>query len=135
MHNMILLVEDNQVNQKLILLFLKKLGYQAETVSNGREAVKASSSNQYALILMDCDMPEMDGFEATIAIRHHEQGTGRHIPIIALTASVMKGDKEKCFAAGMDDFLGKPMNLQDLRAMIERWMPFTPLTGNETTAP
>ncbi len=118
----ILLVEDNVLNQRLGLLQLKRLGYQAEAVSSGREAVTAVASGRYALVLMDCMMSEMNGYEATAAIRQQELETGTHIPIIALTASAMASDRQRCFAVGMDDYLSKPVNMQELRRMLERWI-------------
>ena len=119
---MILLVEDNLMNQRLGLLQLKKLGYQAEAVSNGHEAVTTVALGRYALVLMDCQMPEMDGFEATVQIRQQELGTSTHIPIIALTANAMPSDRQACLAAGMDDYLSKPVRMEELRAMLERWI-------------
>ena len=124
---MILLVEDNSINQRLGLLQLKKLGYQAEAVSSGHEAITAIAQGHYALVLMDCQMPEMDGYEATGHIRQMESTTGNHIPIIALTANAMPSDRQACLAAGMDDYLSKPVRMEELRAMLERWST-TPAT-------
>lgn len=117
----VLLAEDNKANQKLALLLLKKLNYQATLAMNGLEAVEASATDNYDLILMDCQMPEMDGFEATIAIREAEKNTGRHIPIIAMTANAMQGDREKCLSVGMDDYISKPINPKQLKLILERW--------------
>ncbi len=122
---MILLVEDNPISQKLGLVQLKGLGYQVETVSSGYEAVRSVSQGHYALVLMDCQMPGMDGYEATAAIRQQEIETGVHIPIIALTANTMPGDREKCITAGMDDYLAKPVSPEDLHTMLQQWL--TPL--------
>jgi CheY-like chemotaxis protein len=117
----ILLVEDNIVNQKLAVRLLEKMGYRADVAANGLEALEAFSRIPYAAILMDCLMPEMDGFEATAAIRLREQAIGAHIPIIAMTANAMQEDKERCLTAGMDDYLSKPIKPDLLQAMLERW--------------
>ncbi|HEY4442083.1 MAG TPA: response regulator [Candidatus Elarobacter sp.] len=118
----ILVAEDNPVNRKLALQQLKKLGYDAHAVTNGREAIEAVSRDEFGLVLMDCQMPECDGFEATREIRKVESGGGRHIPIIAMTANALEGDREVCLAAGMDDYLAKPVQLAALRAAIERYV-------------
>ncbi len=116
----VLLAEDNIVNQKVAVRMLKKLGYHADVVANGIEAVIAIQNVPYDLILMDCQMPEMDGFEATRQIRQEQSG-GRRVPIIALTANAMEGDREYCLASGMDDYLAKPINLQILKETLDRW--------------
>jgi CheY-like chemotaxis protein len=116
----ILVAEDNSVNQRLIVRLLEKRGYVADVVANGREVLDALVRVRYDLILMDCQMPEMDGFEATRAIRLAERGTERHVPIIALTANAMAGDQERCLAAGMDDYLAKPVTPDVLYAVINR---------------
>ena len=118
----ILLVEDTVANQKLAMMLLKKLGYQAVLAKNGLEAVQCIDTVNPDLILMDCQMPEMDGFEATAAIREAEKASGRYIPIVAMTANAMKGDKEKCLAAGMDDYTTKPINPKQLAQTIEQWI-------------
>jgi CheY-like chemotaxis protein len=114
----VLLAEDNPVNQRVAVLQLKKLGHQIETASNGREVLTALQRKSYDVIIMDCQMPEMDGYEAA---RHIREGTiANQIPIIALTANAMQGDREKCIAAGMDDYLSKPMRLPDLQEALAR---------------
>jgi len=123
----VLLAEDNLVNREVALAMLELLGCRVDLAETGRQAVDAASKQSYDLIFMDCQMPELDGFAATTAIRSHEAsfGTGQHIPIIALTANAMEGDRERCLAAGMDDYLSKPFSQEDLRAAIQRWMPAT----------
>ena len=120
----ILVAEDNIVNQNVAVCLLEKLGYRADVVANGLEAIEASARIRYALVLMDCQMPEMDGWKATAMIRtrEQEQGTER-LPIIALTANAMEGDRDKCLNAGMDDYLAKPVQLEHLRALLVKWIP------------
>ncbi|MBN1517953.1 response regulator [Candidatus Sumerlaeota bacterium] len=116
----ILLAEDNIVNQKVALKILAKYGFHADAVSNGREAVEAAQKKSYDIILMDVQMPVLDGYEATSAIRWLE-GDHPHVPIIAMTANAMKGDREKCINAGMNDYISKPVQPVDLCLMIKRW--------------
>jgi CheY-like chemotaxis protein len=113
----ILLVEDNHVNQQLALTMLRHLGCTVELAVNGAEAVRKYAPGAFDLVLMDCQMPEMDGFEATALIR----ATGSVTPIVALTAKAMQGDRERCLEVGMDDYLSKPFRKQELRVMVERW--------------
>jgi len=116
----ILVAEDNAVNQWLVTRLLEKRGHMVTTVNTGKEALCALAQKQCDLVLMDVQMPEMDGFEATAAIRTQEQGTGGRIPIIALTAHAMKEDREKCLAAGMDGYLTKPIKPDELYTAIDR---------------
>jgi CheY-like chemotaxis protein/HPt (histidine-containing phosphotransfer) domain-containing protein len=118
----ILLVEDTAINQKVAVKMLKKLGYRADVAPNGREALKALESARYDLILMDVQMPEMDGLEATLHIREKERvSKGGRIPIIAMTAHALKGDRQKCLEAGMDGYLTKPIQQKDLAEMLAQW--------------
>jgi len=116
----ILLVEDNPINQKLAVALLNKAGYPVDVAENGAQAVETLKTISYQLVLMDVQMPEMDGLEATRLIRVME-GKSRHVPIIAMTAYAMKGDKERCLAVGMDDYLTKPLEPDEVFAMIEHW--------------
>lgn len=118
----ILVAEDNAVNQRIIVLLLEKLGLKADVVKNGLEAVKAVSERDYPVVLMDCHMPEMDGFEATRAIRRMEAQSGKHTPIIAVTALAMAGDRERCIDAGMDDYIPKPIDKEHLKTKLNQWM-------------
>jgi PAS domain S-box-containing protein len=131
----VLVAEDNSVSQMLAAEVLKRLGCQVDVVGNGIEAVEAWKQLPYDLIFMDCDMPAMDGFEATRQIRRQE-GAGRHggnphggrphTPIIAMTASALQGDAERCLAAGMDEFMSKPLRLQQISRVVETWLPPVP---------
>ena len=117
----ILLAEDNVVNQKVALLLLKQQGHSVVVASDGAQAVTAFEREPFDLILMDVQMPELNGYAASRAIRAREQGTADHIPIIALTAHAMEGDREICIEAGMDDYLTKPIHHRELTATLERW--------------
>jgi CheY-like chemotaxis protein len=118
----ILIVEDNPINQKLAVRLLDKMGYRGDIAANGWEALNALERVSYNLVLMDCQMPEMDGFEATRRIRQRDRQRGEHTPIVAVTAHAAKGDKERCFAVGMDAFITKPVKPEELRAAVLRWM-------------
>ncbi len=117
----VLVAEDNPVNQLMAVEMLKRLGFRVDVVGNGEEAVQAVQHLPYDVVLMDCEMPVMSGLEATRLIRTQES-VDRRVPVIALTASALKGDREKCLEAGMDDFLSKPMRLSDLRKKLEVWL-------------
>jgi len=121
----VLIVEDNEVNQLVLKGFIKKLGYTSDSALNGEEAVTKVAEHEYDLILMDCQMPIMDGFEATEKIRHY-LADKNHIPIIAVTANAMEGDKERCLEAGMDDYLKKPVSLNLLKITMQKYTRYTP---------
>ncbi len=146
----LLLAEDNIVNQKVAVRMLEKLGYRVDVVANGQEALEAITRLHYHAILMDCQMPEMDGYEATREIRKREakirkngkapsrEGIARdtqrdmsHLPIIAMTANAMKGDREQCMKVGMDDFISKPVTLAVLEDILKKWVTHTPAFPNE----
>jgi CheY-like chemotaxis protein len=118
----ILLAEDHPVNQRLAFKQLEYIGYSASLASNGQEAVDAVLRERFDLVLMDCYMPVMDGFAATRAVREAEKTSGNHVPIVAMTANSQPEDREACLAAGMDDYIAKPVVLGELKSVIERWM-------------
>jgi signal transduction histidine kinase/DNA-binding response OmpR family regulator len=117
----ILVAEDNRINQMVVVRMLEKVGHRVDVAANGREALALLEGARYDVVFMDCQMPEMDGFEATRAIRSAEAGTGRHLVVIALTANAMEGDRERCLQAGMDDYLAKPITQPTLAAALARW--------------
>ena len=129
----ILLAEDNKVNQKLAQKLLDKMGHRVVLASNGMEALRALDSEHFDLVLMDVQMPEMDGFEATTKIRMQERQSGEHIPVIAMTAHAMTGDRERCLKAGMDDYISKPIRAKELREIIEKQFTFA-VPGEVTPA-
>jgi signal transduction histidine kinase/DNA-binding response OmpR family regulator/HPt (histidine-containing phosphotransfer) domain-containing protein len=149
----ILIAEDNLVNQTLTVRMLERLGYHPEVVNNGREALEALEAGGYAAIVMDCQMPELDGYETTRIIRERERAaiphsssaiphspfhiphSPPHIPIIALTANAMQEDRERCRAAGMDDYLSKPIKTQQLGEVLARWVHTSPLTDVQAESP
>jgi CheY-like chemotaxis protein len=124
-------VEDNAVNRKLTLALLQRFGHRADVACNGREAVEAVEDGAYDLVIMDCQMPEMDGFEATRRIRELE-ADGPRLPILAMTANAMEGDRERCLAAGMDDYVTKPIRPARLREAVDRLL--LRIEGRETPA-
>ncbi len=128
---LILVADDNKTSQLVTVLQLKQLGYVGHTVNNGQEAIEAALKTPYSLILMDCQMPEMDGFEATSVIRRSEIDIGRNTPIIGLTAQAMEGDRERCLQAGMDDYLSKPATLERLKNLVDSWVIKTRMRSNE----
>lgn len=117
----VLLVEDNKINQMVAGKLLEKFGYAYDIAENGLQAVEKATSNHYDTILMDCQMPVLDGFEATQRIRQLEQTGSQHTPIIGLTANALAGDREKCLACGMDDFTTKPIKLDELASKLAQW--------------
>jgi PAS domain S-box-containing protein len=132
LHERILVVEDNRVNQQVALGILQRLGYRADAVGNGIEALQALADIDYRLVLMDCEMPEMDGFEATTHIRREESAVRNHaVPIIAMTAHAMQGDRDRCLAAGMDDYVAKPITPRALAKTLERWFVHTEIAPDD----
>lgn len=122
----VLVVEDNVLNQVVAVGILNRLGFDADVVDNGRDAVAAAAGGAYGMVLMlmDCRLPGLDGYQATAEIRRRE-GAGRHVPIVAMTASASQEDRERCLAAGMDDYLAKPVLVGDVDAVLARWLPDT----------
>jgi CheY-like chemotaxis protein len=119
----ILLAEDNAINQKIACRFLERAGHRVTWTSNGQEALAALNRESFDLLLMDVQMPVMDGFEATAAIRSRERETSKHMPIIAITAHAMKGDQERCLAAGLDGYIAKPITSRALTDLLAKFFP------------
>jgi CheY-like chemotaxis protein len=122
----ILLAEDNAINQKIACHVLEKQGHHVTVAADGRQALSALDQAHFDVVLMDVQMPEMDGFETTGAIRARERGTGVHLPIIAMTAHAMQGDRERCIAAGMDSYISKPLAIKELIELLERFSAGAP---------
>ena len=131
----ILIAEDNLVNQRVAIYMLEKQGHQVAGAMNGEEALAAMEKENFELILMDVQMPKMDGFQTTRMIRDREKETGLHLPIVAMTAHAMKGDREKCLAVGMDDYIAKPLNVKQLSETIARVMSSLPAAGENSGDP
>jgi CheY-like chemotaxis protein len=129
----VLVVEDNVVNQKLLVRLLERYGCRVDVAVNGREALDVSARVTYDCLFMDCQMPEMDGYAATAAIRQREMQTGDHVPIIAITASAMPEDRERCLAAGMDDYVARPVKIDVLMTMLEKWTACTATAWHTVT--
>jgi CheY-like chemotaxis protein len=121
----ILLAEDNAVNQALAVRLLEKRGHSVTVAANGKEALAALAKSSYDVVLMDVQMPVMDGFEATAAIRFREKASGIHLPIIAMTAHAMAGDRSRCLAAGMDEYITKPIRPQELNDLLKHISPMS----------
>jgi CheY-like chemotaxis protein/HPt (histidine-containing phosphotransfer) domain-containing protein len=122
----VLLVEDNPVNLEVAVGILESFGCKVETAMHGKEALERYASGEFGLIFMDCQMPVMDGFETTSEIRKREARSGRHVPIVALTASAIEGDREQCLASGMDDYVTKPFTADQMRSVLATWLGRSP---------
>jgi CheY-like chemotaxis protein len=129
----VLLAEDTTVNQQVAIAMLTRIGCEVTLAHNGDEAIALIAGEHFDVVLMDCQMPEMDGFEATRRIRARE-GSGPRLPIVALTANALQGDRERCLAAGMDDYLSKPFTRAALHAVLMRWLPRAPPPQNDQVA-
>ncbi|MCW5800265.1 MAG: Histidine kinase [Nitrospira sp.] len=130
----VLVVDDNPVNQKVAVKMLEKLGCRVDLAGNGMEALAAVCRHRYPLVFMDCQMPDLDGLETTRLIRSQEK-PGEHLPVIAMTANAMEGDRETCLKAGMDDFISKPIITSDLKRILARWVPQNQVEGEQAASP
>ena len=132
----VLLAEDNEINQELARELIRLAGCECDCVNNGREALRALESGRYSMVFMDCMMPDMDGYTATQIVRSEEtkRGAGR-LPIVAMTANAMAGDREACLAAGMDDYLSKPLDPASVTMMLQRWLPPTVESADVQSTP
>lgn len=122
-NKLILVVEDNLVNQKVISAMLEKLNHSVDIVANGQQALEKVNEHRYDIVFMDCQMPVMDGYAATREIRKLEEASGTRTPVVAMTANVLSEDQGMCFSAGMDDFMAKPILLDGLKDIIQKWCP------------
>jgi CheY-like chemotaxis protein len=121
----ILVAEDNPVNQRVAKLQVERLGFDVDVVENGEAALMALERQEYNMVLMDCQMPRMDGYEATRELRRRQNG-GKHVPVVAMTANAFAADREACLQAGMDDYLSKPVELRALEEVLQRWARAAP---------
>ncbi len=117
----ILVAEDNIVNRRVSMKMIERMGHRVDAVANGREALEAIDLSPYDLVLMDCQMPEMDGYEATRLLRARETD-GKHVIVVAMTANALRGDREECLSAGMDDYLAKPVRAEELEKLLDQWL-------------
>jgi CheY-like chemotaxis protein/HPt (histidine-containing phosphotransfer) domain-containing protein len=127
--------EDNLINQQVAIRLLERMGCGVTVVNNGREVLDILTQNPYDLVLMDCQMPDMDGFAATAAIRTREVQSGGHLPIVAMTAHAMQGARERCLAAGMDDYISKPVAAEELQRMLQKWAAAAAAPGDTCSLP
>ena len=128
----VLLAEDNLVNQKLASRLLEKHGHNVVTAANGRQALERIEAENFDIVLMDVQMPEIDGFEATATVRKMEEATGAHLPIVAMTAHAMQGDNQRCMAAGMDGYLAKPLDVKKLLEVVQAVLDRSRLDSSAT---
>jgi CheY-like chemotaxis protein/HPt (histidine-containing phosphotransfer) domain-containing protein len=127
----LLLVEDNEINQLVAQGQLTRLGYSADVAADGIEALRMSAEHSYQAVIMDCQMPRMDGYDATRELRRRERDSGGHLPVIAMTAGVLAEDRERCLAAGMDDYISKPVEADELAQALTRWVHPAPAPADD----